>query len=374
AVLRNHPRSREILDNFDNQEVDESLFHWRLRNALETQDWSTLVKWTEGEPKDEAIRLRWHYWRARALEKTGNTGAAMEIYRGIAAERDYYGFLAADRLSVPYTLAHQVLADDPETLASVSRLGGIKRAHELYLIGHRYPARREWNYLLNQLNPHEMQVAAAMAAEWGWHDRAILTLGRAQAYDDLVLRFPVVYEQELARYTALHKLDLAWVYALTRAESAFMTDARSPAGALGLMQVMPATGRETARSIGLQGFSNSHLYEADKNITIGTAYLKKVYDRFENRILATAAYNAGPNAVARWLNRDSCAEPDIWVEKIPFSETRKYVARIMFYSTVYDWRLNNEIIRVSERMEPVISTPQNIAANLTCSVSNISRL
>jgi soluble lytic murein transglycosylase len=374
ASLRKHPRSGELLDNFENQSINEELFHWRLRNVLENHDWPTLVKWTEGKPADESIRLRWLYWRARALEQTGNSQAATEIYSELARERDYYGFLAADRISAPYNLNHNALPYDAEMWHSVNEMGGVKRARELHLTGSLYPARREWNHLLNNITPYQMQLAAAIAAEWGWHDRAILTLGRAQAYDDLVLRFPVVYEDQLKKYADMRNLDLGWVFALTRAESAFMADARSPAGALGLMQVMPATGAETAKSIGLNNFESNQLLNADNNITIGTAYLKKVHDRFGNRILATAAYNAGPGAVSRWLTQDSCAEPDIWVEKIPFAETRKYVARIMFFATVYDWRLNHEMTRVSERMEPIVPRSQNLVADLSCSAPNISQL
>ncbi len=151
----------------------------------------------------------------------------------------------------------------------------------------------------------------------------------------------------------MRDLDLGWLFALTRAESAFMPDARSSAGALGLMQVMPATGRETARSINFRGFRNSTLLDPEKNITIGTAYLKRVFDRYPNKVLATAAYNAGPRAVRRWLPDEDCLDPDVWIETIPFVETRKYVSRIMFYATLYDWRLENRLSRINERMSIV---------------------
>jgi soluble lytic murein transglycosylase len=160
------------------------------------------------------------------------------------------------------------------------------------------------------------------------------------------------------------------VYALTRAESAFMADARSPAGALGLMQVMPATGKETANSINFRTYSNDYLLEPEKNITIGTAYLKQVFDRFNNVVLATAAYNAGPNAVAKWLPEDECIEPDIWVERIPYTETRKYVARIIFYAAVYDWRLNNEMTRINRRMSIISPRKVRLVADLSCPVSD----
>jgi soluble lytic murein transglycosylase len=373
AVIKKHPQARQYLASIDNADVDEELFHWRLRNALDDMDWSTLAKWTEGTPTAETVRLRWLYWRARALENTGQPDEARQIYQQLASERDYYGFLAADRISAPYNIDYQPLPDDPETWQVIRQLPGIKRARELFLTGGGYPSRREWNYTLQDMSLYHKEIAAALASEWGWHDRAILTLGQAQSYGNLVVRFPIAFEDKMTHYANIRKLDLGWVFALTRAESAFMVDAKSPSGALGLMQVMPATGKETANAIGMKNFNPNTLLDAEKNITIGTAYLKKVHDRFDNRVLATAAYNAGPNAVAKWLAQSDCTDPDVWIEKIPFTETRKYVSRIMFFATVYDWRLNNSITRVSERMDPIVPTDQNRVANLTCATSSLSQ-
>lgn len=376
AVIADHAQARGLLDTIENGNANGDIFHWRLRNALKNHDWQSLARWTEGNiPEDNSIGLRWRYWRARALEMTGQPQEASRLYQGLAEERDYYGFLAADRLQLDYNLGHHSLPEDLETWNEISDRGAVKRARELYLLGNRYHARREWNQAISNMGSYQLQVAAMVAANWGWHDRTILTLGKAEAYDDLILRFPIVYRDEMTRYTTMRQLDLGWVYALTRAESAFMSDARSPSGALGLMQLMPATGRETARQINFRTFNNSYLLEPEKNITIGTAYLKKVYDRFDNVILATAAYNAGPNAVARWLPDEGCVEPDIWVESIPYTETRKYVARIMFYATLYDWRLNNQVTRINQRMANITPEQQALVAGLSCPVStNISGL
>jgi soluble lytic murein transglycosylase len=374
AVILKHPKSTELLDAIDNSSVDEELFHWRLRDALAKQNWQTLIKWTDGEPTEEAIRLRWLYWRARALEQTGEVQPAREIYQVLANKRDYYGFMAADRISAPYTLTHLPLPEDPETWHAISDLGGVKRAYEFYMLGNAYPARREWGHVLKGMTHYQMQIAASLAANWGWHDRTILTLGQAKAYDDLILRFPLVFEDQLKKYAGLRKLDLSWLYALTRAESAFMVDARSSSGALGLMQVMPVTGQETAKSIGFGGFKRNHLLEADSNITIGTAYLKQMHDRFGSKLLATAAYNAGPNAVAAWLPDAGCMEPDIWVETIPFSETRRYVTNIMYFSTVYDWRLNNDVARLNEKMHTIYPRRSNSIADAGCPATTVSHL
>ncbi|MEX2525245.1 MAG: transglycosylase SLT domain-containing protein [Gammaproteobacteria bacterium] len=375
AVINEHEKAKQLLDRIPHEKVDESVFQWRLRLALENGDWAALVDWTDRPPPDDdAVKLRWRYWRARALENTGEDEAARNIYQSLAGERDYYGFLAADRLGAEYNLNHASLTVDEEVRRDVAARPAVIRARELYALGMTYSARREWYHLLRDMTAEEMSAVAMIAAEWGWHDRTILTLGKAQAFDDLVLRFPKPYESLLEQYAVKRGLDLSWIYAVTRAESAFMEDARSPAGALGLMQVMPATGRQTALSIGFRTFHTSYLLRADRNVTIGTAYLKQMYDKFEgNKILATAAYNAGPHNVVRWLPDSECNEPDIWIEKIPYTETRKYVARILYYATIYDWRLKQEISPVRERMAVIQPRKENLVTAIQCAITNLTQ-
>jgi len=374
AASTRSPKTRELLDAVDNAFVDEDILQARLRSALADHDWDALLRWTEGAvPTDEATRGQWLYWRARTLEVAGRSEEARATFTIAAKERNYYGFLAADRAAIPYDLNHNPLPEDLEGWQQISGLPAVRRARELYLLGMTQSARREWHHALNSMTSYQMQIAAMVAAGWGWHDRVILTMGQAGAYDDLILRFPTPYEEELRRYADKRALDLAWVFALVRAESAFMEDARSPAGALGLMQVMPMTGRETARSIGLRAFVPEQLTRADVNVPIGTAYLKQMLDRFDgNMILATAAYNAGPGNVSRWIPRADCVEPDVWVEQIPITETRKYVQRILYYSSIYDWRLRREVRPVGQRMAAVQPARKDVAANRGCMAPTIS--
>jgi soluble lytic murein transglycosylase len=374
AAATRHRMAKELLDAVDNAFVDEEVLQSRLRSALADLDWETLLRWTTGAvPDDEATRGQWLYWRARALEIGNHHEEARSTYLRAARERNYYGFLAADRASLPYDLNHNPLPEDLETWQELSELPAVVRARELYLLGMTSLARREWHHALESLTTYQMQIAAMIAAGWGWHDRVILTMGRAKAYDDLILRFPTPYEEQLRQYADKRALDLAWVYALVRAESAFIEDARSPAGALGLMQVMPMTGRETAKSIGLRAFTPDQLKRAQVNIPIGTAYLRQMLDRFNgNVVLATAAYNAGPGNVGRWIPRSNCIEPDVWIEQIPITETRKYVQRILYYSSIYDWRLRRDVLPLRERMAAVYPARQAIAAERTCTVGTIS--
>ncbi len=363
----------QLLDQIDNYHVNEEVFHYRLRTALANQDWPLLRKWTIGLPPVIDIDLRWRYWHARSLEETGDIEKANEIFSELAKERDYYGFLAADKSNSPYRMNHYPLPENKEEFSRIESLPAIKRAYEFFKLNMSHQARREWHHALNKMTTYQMQMAAAVASQWGWHDRAIFTMSRAKAYDDLVLRFPILFNELLDKYSKKRNLDPSWVYGLVRAESAFIEDVRSPAGALGLMQVMPATGRVTAKRIGLNGFKTHKLKRAETNIPIGSAYMKQMLDKFKgNMVLATAAYNAGPHRVLKWLPKTGCEEPDVWIEQIPFNETRKYVRRVLYFANIYDWRLQSKIKPIKERMALVISRKKNLVANLSCTAVKIS--
>jgi soluble lytic murein transglycosylase len=224
-----------------------------------------------------------------------------------------------------------------------------------------FKARHEWAYEIDNLDKRQLEVAAYVVESWGWHDRAILTLGRAKSYDDLRIRFPLLHDSLIAKYSKKRNLPAAEIYSIIRTESAFMTDARSPAGALGLMQLMPATGRETARQIGAALANSRQLLEPTKNVLIGTAYLKQMLERFSGSFsLASAAYNAGPHRVQSWLPKSSCVPADIWIDTIPFTETRRYVRRAAFYATVYQWRLEEHIKPLAARLTDVAPRGTNL--------------
>ncbi len=374
AARAKHPRTEELLDRVDTFNVNDDVFHWRLITALENHDWEKLRKWTDGVPSHEDLKLRWFYWHARALEQTGENEKAKRIYASIANKRDYYGFLASDRLGIDYSMEHKPLPDVPEEKEKIKNLPGIQRADELRTTGERQQARREWNHALQLMTSYQKEVAARLAADWGWHDVAIVSLGSAHSYDDLEVRFPIPYQSLIDENANKRQLDRGWVYALVRAESAFMEDIKSPAGALGLMQVMPATGRETAKRMGLKNFQVSQLLEAGKNVPIGSTYLRQMLDRFNgSMILATAAYNAGPQRVNAWLPKSGCLDPDVWVERIPFDETRTYVRRIMFFASIYDWRLRNEVMPLHQRMATVTPSSATLVANLSCEGPAVSQ-
>jgi soluble lytic murein transglycosylase len=373
AARKDHEDAVNLLDQINPADLDENIFQWRIATALKNRDWRMLLKWTSGDPVDKTLSQRWYYWHARALEETGVRDQAEAIFRNLSRERDYYGFAASDRLGMSYDMRHRAVPEDAATMKELLARPALVRTHELLQLNMNYYARREWYAATSNMSLHQMQMAAAIAYQWGWFDRAILTMGKAQAYDDLMLRFPMPFQREITRYASEFKLDLAWTFALIRAESAFMEDALSPSGAMGLMQVMPATGRETAQAMGWKSFDAGDLNQAEKNIPIGATYLRKMYDRFgSNIILATAAYNAGPGNVAAWLPRKGCMEPEIWIEQIPFDETRKYVSRILYFASIYDWRLQHEIKPVRQRMALVAAHSTQKVADLSCSSAAVS--
>jgi len=374
AAARDHREAARLLDRVAHDKVNGTVFLYRLRHAVNNGDWHKLRRWTEGDPPGDVERTQWQYWHARALEQTGKRDAARGIYYELAAERDFYGFLAADRLDVPYQMNHFPIPVVKDHRQRVAEMPAIRRAFEFLALGEEYAARREWHHALNSMTSYQIQIAASLAAERNWHDRAILALGKAKAYDDLETRFPVIHRDTLEKYAGKRGLDLSWVYGVIRSESAFWEDARSPAGALGLMQVMPKTGHETARRLGMKNFHTNLLLQAEHNIPIGSQYLKMMHDDFNgNLILATAAYNAGPHRVKSWLPKSGCIEPDIWIENIPFRETRQYVKRVLSYASIYDWRLSGEIRPLSARMGSIVPRKADAQlAGLSCSATAVS--
>lgn len=373
AAIKDHPRTIELLDNISNYYVDDDIFHWRLVIALNNNDWHKLNKWTNGIVPYGDMELRWKYWHARSLEKLGEIEKANKEFQSISRQRDYYGFLAADKLGQKYVLAHAPLPDNPEEKNKIANMPGILRAKELNELGENWQARREWHHALNFMTTYQKEIAATLAKDWGWYDRVIFSMGSAHSYDDLILRFPVLYQTTIDKSIEKHQLDPGWVYALIRSESAFMEDAKSPAGALGLMQVMPLTGKQTARSMGWKNFKKNDLLKADKNVPIGSTYLKQMLNKFgENKILATAAYNAGPHRVNRWIANADCMDPDVWIEQIPFNETRKYVRRVLFYASIYDWRLQRDITPINQRMAVIDSSNGKKSTVYDCTNQDIT--
>jgi soluble lytic murein transglycosylase len=334
--------------------TDDTLHLWRVRAALRLGDWEAAQRFIAGLTEEQQREPQWRYWSARVLEAAGQKADAQRLYAALARSRGYYGFLAADRLGEDYSMQHVAIDANPEEVSAMLARPGIQLAQELYAAGQTVDARRQWNWTIRHMSNRELQVAAVIARQWGWHDRAILTVGRSRNLDDIELRFPLLYRESIETNASRSGIDPSWVYGVVRQESAFMTDARSHAGALGLMQLMPTTGRLTGRRVGIRAYSTGAILNVENNLRLGVAYLKEVLDRNRgHQALATASYNAGPHRVTNWMP-ETPLDADIWIETIPFNETREYVKNVLSYSAIYDHRLGQKPTRLSERM-PVVS-------------------
>ena len=354
GALRRDEQAADWLAAVPQDHASQSIREWRVRTALLNEDWDQVIHWIKQIPPDERNEDSWRYWLGRAHEQQGDTGDALTAYARVAEERSFYGFLAADHLQRPYAMNDKPLKPDPATLENVSNIPGIQRAHEMYLIGRQLEARREWYLTTSVMIPENLQAAAVLAHRWGWHDRAILTAARAQLWSDLALRFPLPHQESILAQAEKQNLDPAIIYGVIRQESAFMKDAHSSAGAMGLMQLMPATGRQTAQALNIRYRGNETLLHSEQNIRLGSAYLRKLLNRFnQSLVLSAAAYNAGPHRVDRWLPTTGSMNAAIWMEAIPYTETRKYVKRVLAYATIFDWRLKNPLTRLSTRL-PVV--------------------
>lgn len=352
-----HPTALARLSGLPEAVVDGPVREWRVRVSLRQGDWAAVQRGLEQLSPAEQNSLRWRYWRGRTLEALGQAEEAQAVYRDIAGQRDYYGFLAADRLNLPYAIPNLPLDIPPTELeALLTGSASLQRARELYVLGREPEADAEWRLATQGLDPAALKQAAELAHQWAWHFQAIVTVARAEYWGDLDLRFPLTYQEEVINNASARMLDPAWIYAVIRQESSFRPAARSPAGAVGLMQIMPATGREIAQDL-RDAAADPELARADLNIRYGAYYLQRLLGRLQDHpLLATAAYNAGPNKVLQWLPARDSIPADVWAETIPYQETRSYVQRVMEYAAIYRQRLGTQdsAKSVSARMKPVL--------------------
>jgi soluble lytic murein transglycosylase len=353
AAADGHAERKTLLDAVPPEALNGVIEHYRIREAIQDEDWPALARWTEHPALAEENVLRWRYWQARALSKLGQQERAKALLGSLALERDYYGFLAADEIGAEYVFQHVATNATESELAKLAALPAMQRARELATVQADVDSRREWQFQVLDFDRRQLEVAAALATQWGWHDRAIAALGQARSYNDLELRFPLLHSKLATAQGLRRHVAPARVMAIIRSESAFARQARSSAGALGLMQLLPGTARETARRIGMSYSSDAQLFEPKINITLGSAYLAQSMASFgDSFVMAAAAYNAGPGRVRQWQGAQ-CVAADQWIELIPFDETRAYVRRALFYTALYQWRLGSKPERLTEIMKPI---------------------
>ena len=329
----------------------DEVLRWRARTSLREDRWRRLLIDIALMPKAEQDAEEWRYWRAIGAIESGQTFEAMVDLKSLSLERSFYGFLAADKLNKQYSLDHSVLTSDESRLEALESRPEVIRARELFYVGQDSRGRSEWDAVVRHLSAEDKLQSAVLAHRWGWHSRAISAVASLGEYDDLSIRYPLPYQQTFEAFSSQASISSTWAYGIARSESLFMRDVRSSAGAVGLMQLMPATGRNVAKEIKLPYFGLATLVDPESNIRLGTTYLGKMADRYDgNQVLATAAYNAGPHRVDRWLPEDGPIDARIWIENIPFNETRKYVKRVLAAQAIFHWRMTGQIRRLSDEL------------------------
>ena len=360
AAYRHDERATTWMYQLPKDLIDPSTSMWRARSALRSLDWDLVLRGIAMLHEEEKAEPQWQYWKARALAEKGLQTDANALYEKIAQERSYYGFLAADKLSKPYSIVDAPVQYDASELEKIEQTPSMIRARELLLVDQYTDARREWNFATKNYSARQYQIAASLAHQWQWYDYAIFTIAKGRYFDDLSIRFPTPFTNYVEKYAGKRSLQPAFIYGIIRRESAFNPQARSPVGARGLMQLMPATAKQVSKTLKLKAPSRYDLYQPSFNINLGSRYISDMLNKFNgHRALASAAYNAGPHRVKAWLPEKNTLPADVWVDTIPFTETREYVRAVLAYTAMFEWKLNQEPTRLSVHLQPVSSKPKS---------------
>ena len=328
-------------------QMHEEHLAWMTRAALRSGRWNMVLDATGAMPPGQRSEPTWTYWRARALLKQTSSESAralgLQLLQDLGSARGFYEMLALEELGQPIVVPPAPLPLSAQEKDTALANPGLQRALHAIRIGLRTEGVREWNYTTNLhtrggMDDRSLLAAADLACQAGVWDRCINTSERTKSFIDLAQRFPMPFSDAVVERSKQISLDPAYVYGLIRQESRFLMDAKSGVGASGLMQVMPATARWTAKKIGLVGFQPHQITDRETNIAIGTGYLKLVLDDFGGSMpLAAAAYNAGPGRPRLWRGQAGAPvmEAAIWAENVPFNETRDYVKKVLANTTLY---------------------------------------
>ncbi len=330
--------------------LDDAQLAWKTRAALRALDWDTVLEAIADMTPAAQAKPAWQYWKGRALKTLGRQSEANEHLVALSRQFNFYGQLASEELGTFIGNAPVTYRPLEEEISTVRALPAAQRALLLYRLEMRTEANREWAWLVKNLNDKQLLAAAEVARRSDWIDRAIYTADKTVAMHDFGLRYPTPHRDLMQAAARQTQLDEAWMYGLIRQESRFMTHARSVVGASGLMQLMPATALWIAKRIRFASFRPALINQPDINVLLGSSYLKYVLD--SNRgdaILATAAYNAGPQRAKRWQDTKPL-EGAIYIESIPFTETREYVQKVMSNTIYYTARLGLPVRSLKQRL------------------------
>jgi soluble lytic murein transglycosylase len=349
AAREHVPEALEWYERGDGH-FDDNQLAWKARAALRLGRWDVVRDAIDAMPAELRRDSTWTYWYGRALAAEGEVTQARTWYLRIAGRADFYGLLAAEELGYSTSLPASGHVPTEDDVAAAAADAGLARALELIRLGIRPEGVREWQFATRGFDDGRLLAASEFARRARVYDRSIQAADRTVRQHNFALRYPAPFKEVFAEYAKTYGLDEAWVLGLVRQESRFISEARSEAGAAGLMQVMPRTARYVARKIGLPDGQDMSVTEVQTNVTLGTGYLRMVLDQLGHPVLASAAYNAGPTRARRWRDASRPLEGAIYVETIPFPETRDYVKKVMANAVFYAALMNRPAVSLKSRL------------------------
>ena len=339
-----------------NQLLSAETQEWKVRTALRAHDWSLVRESIES--MNPIVRQRdpaWTYWYGRSLKELGDSEKANTQFQLLEDQFNFYGQLAREELGKPIVIPPKAKVSNAE-IKEMGKRGGFSRAERFYAMNLRFEGNREWNWELRGMSDRQLLAAAEYAKRIHLYDRTVNTADRTKGEHDFGLRYPTPFKEQLSPIAKNIDLNLAWAYGLIRQESRFITNASSSVGASGLMQVMPNTAKYVAKKIGMNSYTNERLKETQTNLTLGSHYLNMVLkDLDDSWVLASAAYNAGPSRPKSWRERlNQSTEGAIFVESIPFNETRTYVKNVLANASYYSLLMDGQTTPMKQRLGVIV--------------------
>ena len=341
-----------------NTELNKDQLAWFVRSALREKNWTQVINAVSRMQPDQLQEGAWRYWKARALKAKNQTLEANTLFAKLSTERHFYGWLAQEELEGFISAPLSTYKVTDAEVAEIADTPAFQRAEALQRLDLRWEAKSEWVQATKDFDDKQLLAAAEFAARKKWYDLAILTADKTTETHNFAQRYPTPYRDLMLSAAGEQDVDEAWVYGITRQESRFMHYAKSGVGASGLMQLMPATAKWAASRAGISNYNNSMIHELDTNIALGTYYMSYTKDLMNGQeVMATAAYNAGPNRAKKWMAATPL-EGAIYAETIPFSETRLYVQKVMANAHIYAHQLGLKPMTLKQRLGVI---PGNMA-------------
>ncbi|MBL8265797.1 lytic transglycosylase domain-containing protein, partial [Steroidobacter sp.] len=359
------PQALSYFKQVQPKDFDDVAREWHTRAALWAGDWKLAGNIIAAMPDQQRSLARWRYWTARATEKNGDPKLARQLYESVLLDDNFYSIMAGARLDRPVAPHLEKLVLDQAQVERMEQLPPMVRARELLSSDLRNLATTEWSFGFEQLMESARSQSIHLAARWGWYEQAIATASQQKVFNDYELLYPQPYDAEVLSAAKLTSISPQIIYGVMRQESLYRRDALSSAGARGLLQMLPETARRTASKWNRPKPSPTDLFDPGINVPLGAANLRSLMDRFNGQTLvALAGYNAGPNAAARWMPAEAL-DPDVWVENIPYNETRNYVQRILWHNVVFSWLKTGEPQKVDGWLARIAPLSESAVLGLT---------